>query len=186
MDRVLFKIGKFNIKPLDILLAVLILALIFAIFWWLGGYKLFIESWEPGTTDRVLIPYPPHVRVTGTGLKYYNQPPDVNLRRQLNVPILPPIIVKSPTVNAMGAVPIVQPPPPSQVQVANYPPSSTTIPVVSLENAPVSVKLGVPPSVPVIGAEVNIPAVGSSNNEKTGNYVESVINGGNDEVESYY
>jgi len=178
MGDVLFTVAGFNVCWYHILGAVIALIIGVMICQNIGR-----EYWEPGTTDGVLIQYPPHVRITRTGLKYYNQPPNVELRRQLNVPILPPIIFKSPDVNAMGAVPIIQPHPPSQAQVANYPPGSTAIPTITIEEAPVSVKLGVPPVIPVIGAGVNIPAVSAEPSKV--DVVQATINGCNDEVESY-
>jgi len=92
---------------------------------------------------RYMVFYPPHVRVTRTGLKYYDKPYSHLLRRQLNVPILPPAVAAQ--VNAapgMGAVPLTMPPPPSQEQVYAFPNNSGAIFAPGPQGEPVSVKIG--------------------------------------------
>lgn len=109
-----------------------------------------------------VLPYPPHVRVTRAGVKYYDRPYSHNLRKQLNVAIVPPSVAAS---GAVGAVPIVQPPPPSQKQVDEYPAGSGSVSVPDLSGEPVAVKTAEPAN--------------------KGKDIISKMNGGSDEVESY-
>lgn len=109
-----------------------------------------------------MISYPPHVRVTKAGVKYYDHPYSHNLRRQLNVPIVPLEVANT---GIVGAMPIVQPPPSSQEQVNMYPAESNAVKVPNLSEEPVSVKT----------AEI----------ANKGKDIISKVNGSGDEVESY-
>ena len=137
---------------ITVISVILILILLYYIYNVKGTESFGYPKW--------MIFYPPYDRVTRAGVKYYDRPYSYNLRRQLNAPILPPEVAAG----AVGAIPIVQPPPPSQEQVDMYPAGSGSVSVPDLSNEPVAVKT----------AEAN-----------TGKDIISKVNGGNDEVESY-
>ena len=132
-------------------------------------------------TTEGLVFNPPHVRVTRTGLKYYNKPYSHNFRQQMNVNIEPPanMRLKQPYAvwPGMGLPPVVMQPPPSQAQVNRYPggkslaypAGSGAVVAPGSQGESVSVKLG----------EKLEEAKGDSNNMQDG------INGSKDEVESY-
>ena len=136
-------------KPILIVVVIVIIILV------LVGY---------GKKSEGMLFYPPHVRVTRTGLKYFDRPYTHDLREQLNVIIVPPVVARSmpPTGPGSIPVPVIQPPPPSQTQVDAYPAGSGATFAPGSQGEPVSVKVG-----------------GNSNN------LPGAINGGNDEVVSY-
>ncbi len=109
-----------------ILLAVVIVIIILRYYQLMGG-----ENY---------IMYPPHNRVSRTGLKYYDHPFTTNLRRQLNVRLLPPSVAQAAA--NVGAMSVVKPPPPNMAQVHSYPPGSGAVTAPGSQCAPTSVKLG--------------------------------------------
>jgi hypothetical protein len=155
--------GKKIIQRIDILSFVVVCVLAVFVLHAVKWYNNRTEGWSTGRGNEILTPYPPDVRVTRTGLKYYNQPYSVDLRNQLNVPILPPIIVNTesiPGVEAvMGPLPLYQPPPPSLAQVVAYPPDSNAMNINTIDDSNVSVKLGSPPMMSNVGLNVDVPAL---------------------------
>lgn len=93
-----------------------------------------------------MIFYPPHVRVTRTGLKYFDKPYTHDLRSQLDVRILPPGVARAAGAvvarPGVGIIPAIQVPPPSQAQVDAYPAGSGATFEPGSMNEPVSVKVG--------------------------------------------